>query len=116
MGLKSTHQIAEIEIHPENSNIVYAAAVGHLWGYSGERGLFRTEDGGESWEKVLGGLPDDGKTGCTEIIFHPNNPNIILHMLLYRHIFGHNKYTYSIINIITIRTYPANKTIQTLIK
>ena len=77
MGLKSTHQIAEIEIHPENSNIVYAAAVGHLWGYSGERGLFRTEDGGESWEKVLGGLPDDGKTGCTEIIFHPNNPDII---------------------------------------
>ena len=49
MGLKSTHQIAEIEIHPENSNIVYAAAVGHLWGYSGDRGLFRTEEGVESW-------------------------------------------------------------------
>ena len=62
MGLKSTHQIAEIEIHPNNSSIVYAAAVGHLWGYSGERGLFRTLDGGNSWEKVLGGLPDDGKT------------------------------------------------------
>ena len=77
MGLKSTHQIAEIEIHPKNSDIVYAAAVGHLWGYSGDRGLFRTEDGGESWEKVLGGLPDDGKTGCTEIIFHPKNPDII---------------------------------------
>lgn len=77
MGLKSTHQIAEIEIHPNNSNIVYAAAVGHLWGYSGERGLFRTLDGGNSWEKVLGGLPDDGKTGCTEIIFHPTNPDII---------------------------------------
>ena len=77
MGLKSTHQIAEIEIHPNNSNIVYAAAVGHLWGYSGERGLFRTIDGGNSWEKVLGGLPDDGKTGCTEIIFHPTNPDIM---------------------------------------
>ncbi len=77
MGLESTHQIAEIEIHPKNSNIVYAAAIGHLWGYSGERGLFRTLDGGSSWEKVLGGLPDDGKTGCTEIIFHPNNPDII---------------------------------------
>ena len=77
MGLKSTHQIAEIEIHPNNSNIVYAAAVGHLWGYSGERGLFRTLDGGNSWEKVLGGLPDDGKTGCTEIIFHPTNPDIM---------------------------------------
>jgi len=77
MGLESTHQIAEIEIHPKNSDIVYAAAIGHLWGYSGDRGLFRTEDGGESWEKVLGGLPDDGKTGCTEIIFHPKNPDII---------------------------------------
>ena len=77
MGLKSTHQIAEIEIHPNNSNIVYAAAVGHLWGYSGERGLFKTIDGGNSWEKVLGGLPDDGKTGCTEIIFHPTNPDIM---------------------------------------
>jgi len=77
MGLKSTHQIAEIEIHPNNSNTVYAAAVGHLWGYSGERGLFRTLDGGNSWEKVLGGLPDDGKTGCTEIIFHPTNPDIM---------------------------------------
>ena len=77
MGLKSTHQIAEIEIHPKNSSIVYAAAVGHLWGYSGERGLFRTLDGGNSWEKVLGGLPDDGKTGCTEIIFHPTNPDIM---------------------------------------
>ena len=77
IGLKSTHQIAEIEIHPNNSNIVYAAAVGHLWGYSGERGLFRTLDGGNSWEKVLGGLPDDGKTGCTEIIFHPTNPDIM---------------------------------------
>ena len=77
MGLKSTHQIAEIEIHPNNSDIVYAAAVGHLWGYSGERGLFRTLDGGNSWEKVLGGLPDDGKTGCTEIIFHPTNPDIM---------------------------------------
>ena len=77
MGLESTHQIAEIEIHPKNSNIVYAAAIGHLWGYSGERGLFRTLDGGNSWEKVLGGLPNDGKTGCTEIIFHPNNPDII---------------------------------------
>ena len=77
MGLKSTHQIAEIEIHPNNPDIVYAAAVGHLWGYSGERGLFRTEDGGLSWDRVLSGLPNDGKTGCTEIIFHPENPDIM---------------------------------------
>ena len=77
MGLKSTHQIAEIAIHPENSNIVYAAAVGHLWGYTGDRGLFKTEDGGITWIKVLGGLPNDKKTGCTEIVFHPKNPDIM---------------------------------------
>tara|TARA_B110000014_G_scaffold117405_1_gene80630 strand:+ start:1658 stop:4564 length:2907 start_codon:yes stop_codon:yes gene_type:complete len=77
MGLESTHQIAEIEIHPKNSNIIYAAAVGHLWGYKGERGLFKTIDGGKSWEKVKGGLPTDNKTGCTEIIIHPNNPDIM---------------------------------------
>ena len=77
MGLKSTHQIAEIAIHPENSNIVYAAAVGHLWGYTGDRGLFKTEDGGKTWIKVLGGLPNDKKTGCTEIVFHPKNPDIM---------------------------------------
>jgi photosystem II stability/assembly factor-like uncharacterized protein len=77
MGLESTHQIAEIEIHPKNSDIIYAAAVGHLWGYKGERGLFKTIDGGKSWEKVKGGLPTDDKTGCTEIIIHPNNPDIM---------------------------------------
>jgi hypothetical protein len=77
MGLESTHQIAEIEIHPKNSDIVYAAAVGHLWGYAGERGLFKTIDGGKSWEKVSGGLPSDNKTGCTEIVIHPNNPKIM---------------------------------------
>ncbi|HIF49118.1 MAG TPA: hypothetical protein EYQ68_04360 [Cytophagales bacterium] len=77
MGLESTHQIAEIEIHPNNSDVVFAAAIGHLWGYTGERGLFKTIDGGKSWEKVSGGLPSDNKTGCTEIVIHPNNPNIM---------------------------------------
>ena len=77
MGLESTHQIAEIEIHPNNSDVVFAAAVGHLWGYTGERGLFKTINGGKSWEKVSGGLPSDNKTGCTEIVIHPKNPNIM---------------------------------------
>ena len=77
MGLESTHQIAEIEIHPNNSDVVFAAAVGHLWGYTGERGLFKTINGGKSWEKVSGGLPSDNKTGCTEIVIHPYNPNIM---------------------------------------
>lgn len=77
MGLKNTHHIAAITLHPSNPSIVYVAAVGHLWGYGGERGLFKTEDGGLSWEKLAGGLPNDGKTGCTEIIMHPNDPSVL---------------------------------------
>lgn len=77
MGLRETHQIARLATHPSNPNIVYVAAVGHLWGYSGTRGLFRTTDGGESWEKLTNGLPTDEKTGCTEIKMHPFNPDIL---------------------------------------
>ena len=77
MGLESTHQIAEIEIHPNNSDVIFVATVGHLWGYTGKRGLFKTIDGGKSWTKIGGGLPSDNKTGCTEIVIHPNNPNIM---------------------------------------
>lgn len=77
MGLENTHQIAEIATHPTDSNVVYVAAIGHLWGYSGDRGLYKTTDGGETWVKLTNGLPDDGKTGCTEIIMHPQNPNIL---------------------------------------
>lgn len=77
MGLEATHQIAEIATHPSNPDIVYVAAVGHLWGYGGERGLFKTIDGGKTWAKAVNGLPNDEKTGCSEIIMHPTNPDIL---------------------------------------
>ncbi|MEO0337696.1 MAG: sialidase family protein [Bacteroidota bacterium] len=77
VGLKETHHIAEIALHPTDPNIAYIAAVGHLWGYGGERGLYKTIDGGKSWEKLTKGLPEDGKTGCTEIIMHPDDPNTL---------------------------------------
>ncbi len=77
MGLEDTHQIAEIAVHPTNPDIVYVAAVGHLWGFTGDRGLYKTTDGGKTWQKLTNGLPDDGKTGCTEIIMHPQNPDIL---------------------------------------
>lgn len=77
MGLKNTHQIARVLTHPTNPNIVYVAAVGHLWGYSGIRGLFKTTDGGKTWVKLKRGLPQDNKTGCTDIIVDPQNPNIL---------------------------------------
>jgi len=77
MGLETTHQIAEIATHPTNPDIIYVAAIGHLWGFTGDRGLYKTINGGKSWEKLTNGLPNDRKTGCTEIIMHPNNPNIL---------------------------------------
>lgn len=77
MGLRETHQIARVILHPTNPNIAYVAAVGHLWGYSGDRGLFQTVDGGKSWKKLTKGLPDDPKSGCTDIVMDPTNPKIL---------------------------------------
>lgn len=77
MGLASTHQIARVLVNPMNGDDVCVCAIGHLWGYSGERGLFQTKDGGKNWTKLKGGLPNDGKTGCTDIVRDPKNPNII---------------------------------------
>ena len=84
MGLDETHQIARIATHPTNPDIVYVAAIGHLWGYSGTRGLFKTTDRGKTWEKLTNGLPDDGKTGCTEIKMHPTNSDILYCSMYHR--------------------------------
>jgi photosystem II stability/assembly factor-like uncharacterized protein len=84
MGLRETHQIARIATHPTNPDIVYVAAVGHLWGYSGIRGLFKTTDGGETWEKLTNGLPLDEKTGCTEIQMHPTDPDVLFCAMYHR--------------------------------
>jgi hypothetical protein len=75
--LEDSHHIARITVHPDNQDIVYVASQGHLWGYTGQRGLYKTSDGGETWEKLGNGLPDDGKTGCTDIKMDPANPNIL---------------------------------------
>ncbi len=77
VGLEDTHHIARIVSHPTDPDIVYVAAQGHLWGHTGLRGLFMTEDGGRTWQKLGNGLPDDGKTGCTEIEMDPQNPDIL---------------------------------------
>lgn len=53
MGLKETYYIGRIVIHPRNPDFVYVAALGHLWGPNPERGLYRTKDGGKTWEKIL---------------------------------------------------------------
>lgn len=77
MGLESTHSIARVITHPTDPDIVYAAAAGHTWGYSGDRGLFKTEDGGKTWQKLTNGLPDDGKTGAIDLVIHPKDPDIL---------------------------------------
>jgi hypothetical protein len=53
MGLNETHHIGRIAINPRNPDVVFVAALGHLWGPNAERGLFRTKDGGQTWEKIL---------------------------------------------------------------
>lgn len=77
MGLESTQAIGKVITHPTNPNLVYVAAAGHTWGYSGDRGLFKTEDGGQTWKKLTNGLPNDGKTGAVDLVMHPTNPEIL---------------------------------------
>ncbi len=84
MGLEDTFQIARIATHPSDPDIVYVAAIGSLWGYSGSRGLYRTLDGGETWVKLTNGLPDDGKSGCTEIKMHPTDPDVLYAAMYHR--------------------------------
>jgi len=76
-GLESTHQIARVLVNPDDSDDVCVCAIGHLWGYSGDRGLFRTTDGGGSWSKLDNGLPDDGKTGCIDLVRDSRNPKVL---------------------------------------
>src|SRR5437899_1877607 len=75
MGLKKSFQIGRIVIHPKNPNIVYVGALGRLYGPSEERGLFKTTNGGESWEKIL--YVDD-RTGVIDLCMHPSDPETLL--------------------------------------
>jgi photosystem II stability/assembly factor-like uncharacterized protein len=74
VGLKDTRHIASVIVHPRNPDIVLVAALGHAYGPNSERGVFRTTDGGKTWEKVL---YKDGKTGAIDVVFDPNNPNVL---------------------------------------
>lgn len=77
LGLEQTQQIARVLTHPTDPNVAYVGAVGPLWGHTGQRGLFKTADGGKSWTKLGNGLPDDGRTGCTDLLMDPSNPNVL---------------------------------------
>ncbi|MBN2433544.1 MAG: glycosyl hydrolase, partial [Acidobacteria bacterium] len=74
MGLKESRQIGMIAIDPRDSNVVYVAAEGSAWGPGGDRGLYKTVDGGQNWEKVLE-ISED--TGINNVILDPRNPDIV---------------------------------------
>ncbi len=77
MGLETTQTIGKVLPHPTDPDVVYVAASGHPWGYTGDRGLFKTTDGGATWAKLAGGLPNDGKTGAIDLVMHPTDPQTL---------------------------------------
>jgi photosystem II stability/assembly factor-like uncharacterized protein len=90
VGLKDTRHIGKIQIHPRNPDLVYVAAFGHAWGPSDERGVFRSRDGGETWEKVLYRSP---RAGSHDVSLDPNNPRI-----LYAAIWQAQRYPHALIS------------------
>ncbi|MDB9712322.1 glycosyl hydrolase [Flavobacteriaceae bacterium] len=74
MGLKNSEHIGNILVHPENSDIVYVSAYGPLWSEGGDRGIYKTEDGGNTWNKIL---YIDKHTGFNEIHMDPRNPDVL---------------------------------------
>ncbi len=74
MGLKDSEHISKIIVHPDNSDIVWVASQGPLWSNGGERGIFKTTDGGKTWQRTLG---DDQWMGATDLVIDPQNPDIL---------------------------------------
>lgn len=74
VGLKETQAIAKVKVHPTNPDIVYVAALGHPYGKNEERGVFRSRDGGNTWQKIKY-VSDD--TGAIDLVIDRNNPNVI---------------------------------------
>jgi photosystem II stability/assembly factor-like uncharacterized protein len=71
LGLESTHHISRIQVHPRNPDVAYVAAMGHLWGSNVERGVYKTTDGGRSWQHVLF---IDENTGAIDLVMDPGDP------------------------------------------
>ncbi len=74
VGLDDTRQIGRIRVHPRNPDMVYVAALGHLFGPNEQRGVFRSKDGGKTWDKVL---YRGDKAGAIDLVLDPTNPNIL---------------------------------------
>ncbi len=74
MGLKNSEHISKIIVHPNNPNVIWIAAQGPLWSSGGDRGLFKSVDGGKTWENKL---EINEWTGVTDLVINPENPNIL---------------------------------------
>ena len=74
MGLEATRHIGRIVIHPKNPDVVYVAALGHLWGPNPERGVYKTADGGKTWTQVL---KINDNTGVSDIAMDPESPDTL---------------------------------------
>jgi photosystem II stability/assembly factor-like uncharacterized protein len=74
LGLEKTERIASVEVHPQDKNTVYVAALGALWGDSEDRGVYKTSDGGKTWNKIL---YVNASTGCSDLMMDPNDPNVL---------------------------------------
>ncbi|MHB8839642.1 MAG: WD40/YVTN/BNR-like repeat-containing protein, partial [Gemmatimonadaceae bacterium] len=75
VGLKQSEHIGKIVVDPTNSDVVYVAAQGPLWSAGGDRGLYKTTDGGKTWEQVLK-ISDN--TGVTDVVVDPRNPKVVI--------------------------------------
>ena len=75
MGLKKTYQIGAIVIHPQDPNIVYVGALGRLYGPNEDRGVYKTTDGGQTWQKVF---YVDERTGVIDMVMHPADPETLI--------------------------------------
>ncbi len=78
VGLKESRAIARIVVDQKKPEVAYVAAMGHLWKDGGERGLFKTTDGGKTWKLILKAVsPNDVRTGCGDVALDPANPEIV---------------------------------------
>ena len=74
LGLDETHHIGRVAVHPKDPNTVFVAAIGKLYAASPDRGVFRTRDGGKTWQKVLFRNND---VGAVDVVIDPNNPQVV---------------------------------------
>ena len=81
LGLPESHHIGKIVLHPTDPNTVWVAALGHLFSFNKERGIYKTTDGGKSWQHTLA---VDEKTGAVDLEINPKNPNELFAAMWYR--------------------------------